>query len=264
MNASTEQLAIPSSARCVGCGYLLYQLTIDRCPECGRQFDRHVPLSMGIRPKRKSWIVKRMQQPDSQVIVALPWLLTVMILAAPMVTSASGWIIPLSCLVWIILYAEHLPTMLMRRYLAKKGDIDTGRIRSDNRILGRMTAWLSASLVLLFTPLMGFFVFLFFHSDLYALAQRVPMTPVSYWDFGSARIGPFLPDAIDRTPHELAVGILPPAPKEQWRPWASGIVFILEDDPGYHYNNNFRWHLSGNWYLEYRPRLDAWLLSSNH
>ncbi|RJP37049.1 MAG: hypothetical protein C4547_06320 [Phycisphaerales bacterium] len=44
--------------RCLGCGYLLYGLTVPRCPECGRAFDRQTepapPEAIGsTRPARR-------------------------------------------------------------------------------------------------------------------------------------------------------------------------------------------------------------------
>src|SRR3954469_11977685 len=41
-NAATDD---KPELRCIGCGYALIGLTQNRCPECGREFDPHNPLT---------------------------------------------------------------------------------------------------------------------------------------------------------------------------------------------------------------------------
>jgi hypothetical protein len=92
--------------------------------------------------------------------------------------------------------------------------------------------------------------FWFYHSQIEALATRIPPSPVSYYGFGTTRIGPYVPQ-IDRYPHWLGIGIgLDAFCPENWRDLCDqhGVYFILEDDPGYEYNNTRRIHLSANWY----------------
>jgi hypothetical protein len=245
---------IPPNARCVGCGYSLYKLEVDRCPECGKAFDRRDLPSMGILPPRQSWNIKRLQRPHSRCAFALPWTLTGLILIAPVIPYVMGYMVMFAAVIWFLMFLVQLPTMLARKHLAKHQLFSPDLLNSDKRLLLRMLKALCVSLLLIpFFPVYGVITFFLFQSKLDQLAAYVPPSPVSYRDFGSWRIGPFTPDAIDRTPHELDIGIMPSNFFERRHPpFASGTVFILEDDPGYNYNNIGRLHLRGQWYVEYR------------
>jgi len=52
---------IPSTARCLGCGYFLRGLPTSVCPECGRAFDPADAATYDLRPPnwRRRWWIKR-------------------------------------------------------------------------------------------------------------------------------------------------------------------------------------------------------------
>jgi hypothetical protein len=234
----------------------LYRLEVDRCPECGRAFDRRDPLSMGIRVTRPSRTLKRLQEPHSRFTFALPWALTGLILIAHLIPYLFGCLVVLAAFIWLLMFAEQIPSMLTRRLLAQSHWFSPDQLQSDKRLLTRMVKAICVSLLLFpFVPIYAFIIFFLLQSDLNRLAAYVPPSPVSYREFGSWRIGPFSPDAIDRLPHELDIGIMAShlfPTDHAYPPWAIGTVFILEDDPSYHYNNIARFHLHGQWYVEYR------------
>jgi hypothetical protein len=254
MTPSTTQPAIPPNARCLSCGYSLYKLEVDRCPECGRGFDRRNPESMGIKPVRQPRNLERLRRPHSRFALALPWILCGLILIAPLIPFGLGYAVVFAAVVWILMFFMQVPSMLARNHLAQRGLISADRLVADKRLFLRMMKALGVSVLLIpLVPIYGLVTFLLFQSQLDRLAAYVPASPVSYREFGSWRIGPFVPDAIDRLPHELDIGIIP---SDFWDrrhpPWATGTVFILEDDPGYDYDNIGRFHLRGKWYVEYR------------
>ncbi len=51
-----EPLKIPPEAFCRGCGYALRELTVPRCPECGRLFDPQDPLTWTTRASFGGWL----------------------------------------------------------------------------------------------------------------------------------------------------------------------------------------------------------------
>jgi len=55
----SNEPGIPSTARCLSCGYLLRGLPSPVCPECGRAFNPSDPTSYDVRPpgrRRRKWI----------------------------------------------------------------------------------------------------------------------------------------------------------------------------------------------------------------
>jgi hypothetical protein len=247
-------LSIPLDARCVGCGYSLYQLQIERCPECGKSFDLRDPVSMGLYSRRRSRNLERLRRPHSRFAFALPWILAGLILIAPVIPYALGYVVVGVGVIWFLMFIVQLPDMLARKHPANQQLFSLDLLQADKRLWNRMIKALSVSVLLMpFIPVCGLVVFFLFQSKLNQLAAQVPPAPVSYREFGTWRIGPFSPDGIDRMPHELDIGIMPSEFFDTHRsPWATGTVFVLEDDPGYSYDNTLRFHLRGQWYVEYR------------
>lgn len=56
---TTAQWALPDSAVCLDCGYLLRGLRDPICPECGRPFDPGDPTTFNLKPlPRQPWILR--------------------------------------------------------------------------------------------------------------------------------------------------------------------------------------------------------------
>src|SRR3954471_21470452 len=79
--------AVPSAARCRGCGYALRGLSDHRCPECGRPFDpaRRGTMRLPHHPPRlMRWLVR----PQTRFGRSLP---AVAVVAVAYGTYLPGW-----------------------------------------------------------------------------------------------------------------------------------------------------------------------------
>lgn len=94
---------------CLGCLYVLDGLSADRCPECGRRFDRSNPRTFGRRGSVRYWLRRRRRALAWAVAAGLlagilsaivwgsfnePWSALVILLNGPSILLASefsGW-----------------------------------------------------------------------------------------------------------------------------------------------------------------------------
>src|SRR3954468_14240734 len=57
-------------ALCLDCGYMLRELQIDRCPECGREFNRHDRHSMKIPGRKRARTIAPIIPFSEQIVLA--------------------------------------------------------------------------------------------------------------------------------------------------------------------------------------------------
>jgi hypothetical protein len=155
-------------------------------------------------------------------------------------------------MIWIALLAGQSIAMVVRPFVRPHDSLPNQAAHGHVRRLLVLTTSAALCLIAGWLPLNTAVQFWLYRSQLEALAQRVPDAPVSYYGFGTTRIGPYVP-RIDRFPHWLGIAIGDEAfCPENWEglPDRHGVYFILEDDPDYKYNNSGRIHLQGRWYAE--------------
>lgn len=142
---------IPETARCLGCGYALRELTLPRCPECGRGFDPRDERTFAgeaIRP----WL-RLMARPPSFLHVAFAIALTSAILYGRSLPAAAYD--PLAPSLPVCGAAAALPVWifwyLLRMATTSRASIE-GSIRGDELL--RRRRWLVTPTCLVLIVLM--------------------------------------------------------------------------------------------------------------
>jgi hypothetical protein len=250
---------IPSNARCVGCGYSLYQLTSERCPECGRAFDPTDPVSMGLVKRWFEPILAFLRRPPSRFSAIWPYIALVLFIVAAtvpdcyLVARAIGSVILAAQPVGFV-----LTTMAGRGSMPSNSD-QRSRHRYRNVLLAGWTIAAAAWALITYVPIVGIVLFTLYRSDLDDLEKHVPPTPVNYRSFGDARLGPYSP-FVGRHPEYLRVIPFETYYPENWLPFIDRVhrvEFLCLDDPTHDYKHDpdFQpgysdlWHLRGNWYV---------------
>src|SRR6266481_2521368 len=96
MTNSTASSTIAETHRlCFGCDYSLNGLTSDRCPECGRPFDRNVPSTFNTRGPMMWWERLILRQPARAA-----WWITGIAIAAALWAGRTPT--PASTLDWML------------------------------------------------------------------------------------------------------------------------------------------------------------------
>jgi len=266
MTTKTETLPVPQNARCVGCGYSLYQLTIDRCPECGKAFDPADPESIGLG---KSWwrrlfligslfesLHRLSTAPPSPITYLWPWVSVGCFLVAA--TIPYDFLIARA--VGVLILAVFLVGSLIM-WTSKFGIASDGRPKNKYPRLAS-SAWVGVMIacvgwtVCTYVPITAIILFHLYRQDLDALDKRIPPLPVNYRSCDAFQVGPYHPE-VGRYLHSLRVTLFETYYPENWEPFdrRHAVEFILRDEPGYDYNKDASWemepnawHLMGNWY----------------
>jgi hypothetical protein len=248
---------IPAEARCVGCGYSLFRLESNHCPECGRPFDRLDPVTMGLGNSWPRSLLRWLAKPPSNLTLLWPWVAVLCFLVAGAMPFSFLLAKVLGVIVWSIFVIGSAIIGIVRQSVDRT-------LRDEAKHPRMMTAaWVGTLIgaalwaLLSYVPVTAILLFYFCHGELDNLERQVPAAPVNYVGFGDARVGPYSP-SVGRYPNYLQVTVLIGYCPENWEPWADDhrVEFILWDGPDHSDQNdpNFQqmrpdlWHLSGNWY----------------
>jgi hypothetical protein len=237
--------AIPPNAKCVACGYSLYQLESDRCPECGKIFDPNNPESMGIRRSFLETQAWRFEPPTAQLIVVLPIIAALLLVYASRLPGHRNTETMLAIVFWIAYIVGHGPWLLVRHLFSKYGLISANRADADRREIKRTIIASLISTLFFCVPIPSVLLFWPYRSNLKTLADTAPQYcadyPIDVW------IGPMHFDWIGRYPNSIQLKVNSfdwSQQKDLRQP-----VFILNTDPRNGDSASQGWHLAGDWYL---------------
>jgi hypothetical protein len=235
-------LSPDSPARCLGCRYPLRDLTVNRCPECGREFDPNDPATMYVRLAPGPTAVWFMTPPGlffhSCVVIAALLLLFSESFPGGLLAAA----LPGGCGL-LILGAVWTLRLLCSIVLAW---------RFDDPLFHRLRTWRSwltaPVLVVVLWILVGHQVplRLAFHYSREAMdraAQDLMKLPVNTPDIPNRRLGWYFTDKIRR----LDGGVL--FQVGGGAPWiAGGFAYHPDGPPPSEAWGLFYFHLEGPWY----------------
>jgi hypothetical protein len=244
MTDTATLLPTDSPARCLGCRYPLRGLTVNRCPECGREFDPDVPETMLV-PVVPGPGVEYLRKPPGLAFLWSVTTISVVILLAngflamrfPFLESCGSCCLCLFAAVWLmrallwaaIGAADELEQVCTRRHTLRR--------------------WLTAPIVLLLTLILVSFniplkiTFQLSRPAMERVAQEAVLWPMKTRDDSYRRIGLYLTDCVWREEDGVGFMIVPAFP------FTTQTFRYSPDGPPHNMGRRRYVQFCGPWYL---------------
>ncbi|HVP11387.1 MAG TPA: hypothetical protein VMV94_09410 [Phycisphaerae bacterium] len=236
MSGAAPLLPTDSPARCLGCRYPLRELTVNRCPECGREFDPGDPATMYLAPI-PSPAERFLLQPPGWLfhIAAVVAGLIALLLAGLLLQSvALSMLAPCGAMILMVIWLLRLAAAIGLAWYHH--DPVFSRLRTWRR-------WLSGPVLLLVlwvlldlqVPLR--LTFLLSQEAMDKLAGEVMQTPVGTKTLSSRRVGLYTAIRIERIEGGM-----------KFLTREGGFAYSPDGPPPPGYPDTYM-HFSGPWYV---------------
>jgi hypothetical protein len=243
MSDPATLLPTDSPACCLGCHYPLRELTVNRCPECGREFDPGDPKTM-LLPVEPGRAVEFLRKPPGLGFTWSVTTISVVVLFAngflamrfPFLGSCGSCCLCLFAAAWLM-------RALLCVAIGAAYELEHARARRHG-----LRRWSTAPIVLLLTLILVSFniplqiTFHFSRSAMERLAQEAMLWPTKTTDDSYRRIGLYLTHCVWR--EEDGVCFMVPS-----LPFTSQMFHYSPDGPPHNMGRLRYVQFCGPWYL---------------